>query len=352
MCLSPWYRSVRWLGCLLAIPLLLPACETCPVFNCDAALADAGSKAYDIGTFLAAQRSDDVATGNTLLGQGGALGRWGAVSVSLRARRTSRAIPLTGGIHPQVNGAASSDFSTESAGAFAIGADAAIGLSRGWRAGGTRIGALDVIGSLSHVAGYRATAINATSDGNFVPGIGIRVGVLQESASLPGVSLSVHVRWLPSFSFHSAPMLANDGMQMSVGADDVSVSMGSVSLAASKRFGRFGATAGFGSDNSAGDGSFSVTRGAQGGTTTTAVDGYRWSVQRANAFIGASYDLGRATVAAELGHLSGGGSYSPTANTFGGRPINAGRSYLTMGVRLDLQPRDESANAGTRTRMP
>ncbi len=351
MPLPSWYKPALGLGCLIAIPILFSACDTCTQFACDPTLGDVGGKARDVATFLSVQRGDEAANGNTVLAQGGASGRAGAVAISLRAHPTTRLTPLTDGVHPQVTGATSSDFATATAGAYTVGIDAAIGLTRGWHAGDTRIGAIDFTGSVTRLARYRTNALNVIPDDNLIAGAGIRVGIVQESVTLPAISFSFNARSLGSFSFQSPAMVASDGRSMSISGEEIDGSMSSVRLSASKRFGKLGGSAGIGTDNYYGNGTLRVLQSQPGsGVTTSASEADRWTVQRKHSFMGASYDLGRATIGAELVHLGGGKGFS--GNTFSGRPISAGRTQFSVGVRLDLRPSDESANAGTRTRMP
>jgi hypothetical protein len=50
-------------------------------------------------------------------------------------------------------------------------------------------------------------------------------------------------------------------------------------------------------------------------------------------FVGASYALGTATLAAEVGRFTGGRAPA-MASSFGGRRISGGRNFLAIGVRF------------------
>lgn len=327
-------RAAFVIGCAA---IMLAGCDVPCGIYCYPALGDAGGKAGDLAEFLAVERADEIAGGNVILGQAGPLGGKGHMALALRANRISRTIPGVEGITVRTSGAAASRFPTSTGSATALTADIALPLWKGMSSGTSHIGGLDLTGSLSVLQGFPENSLHLTSNGNFAPGFGLRIGLVEETPRLPGISFATSFRFLPSFGFRPDTMTVVGGGTMKVGGESIDLDVTSWRLAASKRFRNLGVTLGVGGDGY--DGSSTVTA-ALSSPVLPANSGSQYisfSTQRRNLFAGLSYTVGSATLVAEYGHLSlTGDSYIHAINTFGGQSADRSRDYLSLGVRLGI----------------
>jgi len=226
--------------------------------------------------------------------------------------------------------AASSAFRTEDGGAMSMSADVAVGGLRGFRAGETRIGGIDLLGHLSMAPGFHSNGLRVTSKG-FGFGLGVRVGVIAERGVLPAISVSVMRRALPTFSAQTTQLATDAGGTMSISLKDIAVTAQTLRLAGSKQFGRIGITGGFGRSSYETSAEYRVA--SPDLSDDSGANVMFASVTRNDMFAGASLTLGPARIGAEVGRTLG--ATGPVMlNTFGDGATGERRTYATLGVRF------------------
>ena len=321
--------NARSIACA-ALTLALAACGEYGLL-CEATLADACSKARDLATVMTVQLGDGaVASGNAIIGQGGALGNSGRMEASFRARVTSMGSPQFDDVTVRTDATVgSSTFGADAQPTTSFAGDFAVRVSRGDRVGDTRVAALDLLGGFSitpHLGGG-----SVETNGRMLGvSLGARLGILQETKTLPAVSLSGMFRTLPRFSVTSQSMPTDSGGTVTLSLNNGDILTTGWRLAASKQLGRFGISGGLGGETYDGTVDFAVDASSTtGGSETIDI-----TARRNTAFVGGSLGLGRATLAAEVGSVFG-GKVPSMNNTFEESP-DAARAYLTLGVRLPL----------------
>ncbi len=220
------------------------------------------------------------------------------------------------------------------------------------------IGAVDLLGSATWLplATFDTEGFSAGSVPDFAYGIGARVGILRESFTMPGISVSLMYRKLDELSYgdvceRPAPVLQpaeGDGYTAEGGFCTVDGDPGEFRLdltdwstraAVSKRLFGLGLTAGVGYDRFASDVGFGLrtpclSAGAQGcyaRFSDLEVDADRWS-----GFVDGSFTALFATLAVELGWLQGTEplpAFDELASDFDPKK---GTFFGSVGVRLAL----------------
>jgi hypothetical protein len=298
-------------------------------------LVDACRKAQEIGSLLGVQTGDMTTGGNAILGQSGALHATGKMAVAVRGTGIRWHSPQVRDITIRQDSTVSSTtfpMKTSTAGSFSI--DLAVGGLPGIRIGDTRVGAVDVLGSLSLTPPQQSAGLRLRFPDPRGLALGLRVGILEETRTLPAASLTAMVRGPGVFSVKTPPMPIDSGGTVRMEFRDATLISTAFRLAASKQVGRYGFTAGLGTESyhlstpyeilTAGNDRF----GEYGGSGEI-----NFHTTRRLGFAGASYTLGRATIGAEFGRLTG-GRVPAMVNSFGGRPVTAARNFLTVGVRF------------------
>lgn len=300
--------------------------------SCDVMLVDACRRAEELGYLVAVQLGDMTAGGNAILGQSGALHAAGKMSVAVRGVGIRRETPRLRDVairQDSVLGVTTFPMKTGTAGSFAI--DLAVGGLSGFKVRDTRVGAVDVLGSLSLTPTQQSAGLRLRFPDPRGLGLGVRIGLLEETRTLPAASLTAMVRGLATFSLDAPPSRIDSGGTATIQFRGASVGSIAFRLAMSKQVGRAGFTAGLGTESYHLSTDYEVVTAGNdlvGGAGT--VD---FHTTRQLGFAGASYALGRATLAAEVGRLTGGRSPA-MASSFGGRPITAGRNFVAIGVRF------------------
>lgn len=313
---------------LVSLVALVAACDGVP--PCTGRLVDACRKAQDLAYGVGVQLGDEAASGNAVLGDAAAIGSTGKAMIAVRGTGMRRDGPVLSNVTVRTDSSVgSSAFGARSELASAFSIDAAVGGIHGMRIRDTEIGTIDVLGSVTAMP--NADRGNLHVGGSPITfGIGVRLGIVAETKTLPAVSFAASLRTPRKFSV-TAPALptdSGDAVKLSLSSGEVST-LG-LRLASSKRIGRIGITGGVGQDT------YYITTdyGVTGSTTLgEAGDLADFNVTRTNAFVGASYAAGRVTIAAEMGRLFG-GHVPPMMNTFGDGSATAGRNWLTIGMRM------------------
>lgn len=294
-------------------------------------LADACQKANDLFRFLAPQVGVALSGGNALLGEGGTLGGWGKRSLVLRVTAVDGRVPDQN-ISLEPTGPVSSDFGAVRAPVPVPSVDVGIGLFRGVPVGLTNMGGVDLLVGVTIVPRVSRDEFNISSEGRgLATNYGARVGILQESAVVPGIALSVMRRRLPETSV--TYRTAND----TLGVFDTRVASTAYRLTINKRFGLLGLGAGIGEDQldtrTNVEAIVNETVAGQPVRTVATLRDARDRATRGTAFVNVSFGLARAQVVGEYGR-SRAGSVRETLNTFGDRRANEGYTYGSLGIGL------------------
>ncbi len=293
--------------------------------------ADVCRKAEDLFRFLVPQVGVAVAAGNPVPGEGGTMGGWGRRAFSLRLIGVDGYLPRNVVPLNLTGDAVSTDFGATRTIVPLPSLDAAIGLTAGVPFGLTNVGGVDLL--------VGATALPKVSEGLFQldPGgnggvafaYGLRVGALQESAVVPGVSVSFMRRQSPTVDLAYTP--GNDTLRVS----NTDVQSNSIRVVASKRLAIFGLAVGVGRDNIEGRSSVNaVVNESVAGVpqrATVSVPLLAEKITRNSAFVNASLNLIVARLVGEYGWSNAGDARS-TLNTFGSRKANEGYRYGSIGL--------------------
>jgi hypothetical protein len=330
---------IRSLSLVAALPASAPVAAQTGSSPCTAQpfyVQDACQKATDVFSLLAPQLGASLAGGSAVLGQTSALGGFPHFSIGLRMNGLRGALPQPQNVTLSLNGRQATAFRTESQWVGLPTAEAAVGVFKGLPIGLTNIGGLDVIVSASYLPNVEDDDFRVrTSGGGLQLGYGARLGILQETAIVPGVSATYLRRELPTTN-----IVARVGSD-SILVDDVDARTDSWRLQAGKRFVLLGLSLGVGQDR--------YESGARAGAilnrTIPGVGGARLDargiasvkqeITRTNVFGGASLNLPFVRVAGEIGRATG-GSLDATFNTFGGRAPDDAYTYGSLGVRVQF----------------
>ncbi len=303
------------------------------------AAQDACQKSIDLFQYMAPQLGVMVAGGNATLGQGGTLGGLGKFSAGIRVNVLQGSLPDVDQVVPGVNGAQASTYSTKDQILPLPTADVAIGLFKGIPLGVTNVGGVDLLVSAAYLPEYSGDFIDVkVPDGSLKLGYGARVGIVQQSFVIPGVSISYLRRSLPTVSIIGSTAASAGGARDTLRVDDLSVKTDAIRLVASKTFLLFGIAIGAGQDRYESVGTITakvapravtVPNGASAGPVILSQ-----KMTRTNIFTDLSLNLPLLKIIGEIGQVSG-GSVS-TYNKFSGKQADASRIFGSIGIRLSL----------------
>ncbi len=320
--------SLLWSAATVSAQTSTGSCTVQPAL---ASGADACTKARDLFAFVMPQVGVALSGGNPVLGEGGTMGGWGKRAISLRLSAVQGQLPRNT-VPLSVTGARSDDFGAEGTYVPVPSLDAAVGVFAGVPAGLTNIGGVDALIGVTYLPDVSGGALRfAPQNGNFALSYGLRVGLLQESSLVPGISISVMRRKLPTVTLDYLP--GNDTLTVS----NLAVTANTYRLVASKRFTLLGLAAGIGRDD------IESTAGMRGvvneGVANVPVrsevvlSGLRNDVSRNTAFVNASFGLSITRIVAEYGWSSA-GTIEQTVNQFGGKRANDSYRYGSLGVTV------------------
>jgi len=314
-----------------------PQCASSP-----RALQDVCQKSADIFNLVAPQLGPGIAGGNANFGGEGALGRPGAWSVGARVNFVRSRLPRLAGVRLSSEGAQSTGFQTAEPPVPVPTADLAVGLFGGVPlAPGVRLGALDVLASLSYVPDYDEENVSVSATGARLQfGYGARLGLLQESTFLPGLAVTYLRRDLPEAELIGrVSATAGGAVDDTIGVTSLTTETHAWRVVASKRVGLLGVAAGAGQDRYA---SRASLRGVLNETTIlgpfrVAAEGYdfRQRLVRTNYFADVSLHLPLVTLVGEVGQARG-GTVPRSLNAFDGSYMRAEEAvtYVAAGFRL------------------
>jgi hypothetical protein len=259
-----------------------------------------------------------AAAGNPVPGtastQGMRLGSMPRMTAGLRVTAAGADIPQV----RQVGGTADAGFVIAG-----LSVDAGVGLFQGLNllptVGG--FGSVDLLGSVGVLPLPRGSAISSSAPVTWA--LGARVGVLRESFTAPGVSISAMYRSTGEFAYGD-PGLAGDDAHIRLGGNRVTSLRGVVG----KRVASIGLTGGVGYDYF---GSDALLRVRETPTTTRELRDDDFDQRRAMVFANASLTMLILNVAAEAGWQQG-GSAAPGASP----QREKGGLFAGLAVRLSI----------------
>lgn len=295
------------------------------------AAQDACQKAIDLFQYMAPQLGVAITGGNATLGQGGTLGGLGHFSIGLRVNAVQGSLPQINDVTPSATGATSSRYETETQIIALPTADLAIGLFKGIPLALTNVGGVDLLVSAAYLPEFDGEGVTVrVPDGSLKLGFGARVGLLQESLIVPGVSVTYLRRDLPTTNI----VATTGGDNLTI--NDLSVKTDAWRVVASKSLIFFGVAVGGGQDRyksstdiSAHVAARTVPPSPEANMGPVALE---QTLTRTNMFANLSVNLLLLKLTGEIGQVSGG--EISTFNTFNGKQAADSRIYGSIGARF------------------
>lgn len=306
----------------------LPAQQISPSCAGQGLAQDACQKAADIFAFMAPQLAVSIAGGNATLGQGSVLGGLGHFSIGVRATALQGELPDLESVEVESGPAQRSTFAVEDQIVGLPQVDVGVGVFKGFPVGLTNIGGIDLLASASWIPELEEDdfTLRAT-DGQFQVGYGARLGILQETLTMPGVSITYLRRQLPSADIIARP--DNDTLSVL----DAGVTVDSWRAVVSKKVLVFGFAAGVGQDRSETEANVSAV--VNDGIVRIAMgtpQPFSQTLTRTNAFANLTLHMAVLKLTGEVGRVWGGDA--PTFNSFEGTSAAEPRLYGSVGLRL------------------
>jgi hypothetical protein len=303
---------------------------------------DACLQAVDVFQFMAPQLGLALAGGNATLGQGGTLGGLGHFSIGLRGNVFSGDLPQVNDFPAPRNqqNAPSQELPSKKQIIGLPVADAAIGIFKGIPLGLTNVGGVDVLVNATYVPkiGDDSSNVQIRPQSSVKFGYGVRVGLLQESLVVPGVSVTYIKRDLPTTD------IIGTSSQVDLQIKDADVKTSAWRVVASKSLVLFGIAAGVGQDSY--DQSTTIGGSVKnqviniGGTTVNTGSqpippvSLSQKVKRTNMFLDLSLNLPLFKIVGEVGQVSGASPAIPQFNTFSSGAADDSRVYGSLGLRF------------------
>jgi hypothetical protein len=296
------------------------------------ATQDACQKAIDLFQYLVPQLGTAIAGGNATLGQGGTLGGLGHFLVDIRINAVQGSIPQVDQVQPSVQGAVSSTYDTKSQILPMPTADLAIGIFKGLPLAITNVGGIDLLVSASYLPEFNSSGVSVkVPNGSLKLGYGIRLGVLQESLLVPGISVTYLRRDLPTVS------IAANNSSDTLNVNDLSLKTKAWRVVASKSLLMFGVAVGAGQDKYESSADVRASVAARPPFTSSRFTAAPTSpvsqdLTRTNVFADLSLNLLLFKLTGEIGQVSGG--TINTYNHFSGKQAADSRIYGSVGARF------------------
>ena len=293
---------------------------------------DACQKAVDLFSYMMPQLGTLVAGGSATLGQGSTLGGPGHFAISLRANALPASIPNVDEVGVTAGAPEQSSYTVRNHFAGLPSLDASVGIFKGLPLLVTNVGGVDLLASVSYLREFSAHGVDLElPDGSIKIGYGARVGLLQESLVMPGVSFTLLKRDLPRVS-----LTADAGDGQTIALHNFHVSTTAWRVVVSKSLLMFGLAAGYGKDRyrSGARLDYSVSDPTD---PVTVIDGdpidMAQDVTRTNMFLDVSMNLIALKLIGQIGRVTGG--EVDTFNQFS-QKADAARMYGAVGFRFGL----------------
>ena len=292
-------------------------------------------RAKDVFSLMGPQLGAAITGGNAVLGQGGTLGGLGHFTVEARVTAVLNGalpdIPKWSGL-ATTSPPASQELETKKSPVPMPVIDGAIGIFKGLPLGLTNVGGIDLLGSVTYIPNVDETDFSVKPDANTKFGYGVRVGLLQESLLIPGLSATWMKRDLPVTTITGTGTFTGQSMSFTLGETDIQTT--SWRLVASKSFILFGLAAGYGQDKYKESANFSGSATVAGTPYAFAPFSVNSEMTRSNVFANASINLLLLKLVAEVGQVSGGEATPVPFNTFSGGKVDDSRTYGSVGLRF------------------
>ncbi len=298
---------------------------------CDAAPAsqqNACALAADLFALVLPQVALGVAGGNPVLGDGSTLGGFGKAAVALRL--TGERPPHPGALPAVSPGSPQAlEVASQEAWLASVVAEGAVGVLPGVLVGLTRVGGIDLLLSVGTTPSVARDRLSLGSDGGRLAlGVGVRLGVLQESSLVPGVAVTWQRREGPPVRTTWSGETGLDDLVVR----DARARVEAWRVVVSRRAGPFGAAAGIGQDRVRSEARLAATGGDVGGGGFDDLP-IGQSLVRTQAFGNASLGLGPVRAVLEAGRAGGAALPAPLHRFDGATPSDA-RWYGAAGVRV------------------
>jgi hypothetical protein len=261
----------------------------------------------------------------------GSLGGLGHFSAGLRINALQGSLPQVQNVTPSVTGEVKSNYDTKTQLMPMPTAELAIGIFKGIPLAITNVGGVDLLVSAAYLPEFNSSGVSVkVPNGSLKLGYGARVGILQESLLVPGVSVSYVRRDLPTVD-----IAASSGSD-SLYVNNLSLKTTAWRVVASKSLLLFGLAAGFGQDKYESSTDISAHLAARTVPPTPATNTVPVSLSqnmtRRNFFADLSINLLILKLTGEIGQVSGG--TINTFNTFSGKQAADSRLYGSVGARF------------------
>lgn len=306
-----------------------PRCSDPSIVGSSLGGGDACQKIVDLYSYFTPQLGLLITGGNATLGQGGTLGGLGHFTIGIRGNVLRASIPDVERTGVSAGAPQQSSYTTSDQLAPLPVLDASFGIFKGISLGVTRVGGLDLLLSAQYLPEFSNGTVDVTvPDGNFRFGYGGRLGILEESLLVPGVSVTYFRRDLPTMT-----VVGTTG-EDSLSLRDFSIKTTAWRVVASKSLLLFGIAVGGGQDTY--DARGSIDYAVRSGLTTyrpAAPFALAQKPTRTNLFVDLTLNLPLLKVLGEVGRVSGGDI--STYNTFD-PPADTPRFYGTLGFRVRL----------------
>ena len=297
--------------------------------------ADACQKTTDLFNFLTPQISTALVGGSSTLGQGGVLGGFPHFALAVRATAVKGSFPTVGNIAFNTNGAQGTTYTGKDQYVPMASLDGSLGIFKGFPLGVTSVGGLDLLATATYIPKVPdAGDVTMTlPSGSTKFGFGVRVGLLQESIVVPGVSFSWVQRSLPTISAtgHSNVSASGFSAPGDFTLNNLDIKTSSWRISASKAFLIFGLQAGLGQDKYDNSANLNVTVRPSIGSPASVSPTVSNSMTRTNMYVGVSLNFFVGKLVAEAGQVSG-GTLPAAINSFGSDAA-ASRGYFSVGLR-------------------
>lgn len=294
---------------------------------------DACQQAYDLYQFMAPQLGLALAGGNANLGVGSTLGGLGHFSIGVRGNVLQGSLPQVQNYTQNTSGAVKNNaLSSKDQYLPLPTADAAIGILSGIPLGLTNVLGVDLLVSAAYVPTVTSGTVTLTPSQSFQFGYGVRVGILQESIVVPGLSVTYLKRDLPTTS------ITGTSGSNTLSVANLKVNTTAWRVVASKSLLLFSFAAGGGMDTYDQSADVSATvNGSFNGVPVSGnvtVPGTSQSLKRTNYFFDAALNLPLFKIVGEVGQASGG--TVQTYNGFSGGRADKSIQYYSAGLRFAL----------------
>jgi hypothetical protein len=286
---------------------------------------------------MAPQLGTSIAGGNATLGQGGSLGGLGHFTVGLRVNAVQGSLPQIQNTTIATDGARNTPpFETKDQIVPMPTADLSIGIFKGLPLAITNVGGVDLLVSAAYLPEFDGSGVSVkVPSGSLKIGYGARVGILQESLLVPGISVSYLVRDLPTVNVTGTSNAGLTSGSDELKVNDLSLKTKAWRAVASKSILFLGFAAGFGQDKYESSADVSAHVAARGILTPAADAGpvaLSQNVTRTNVFADVTLNLLLLKLTGEIGQVSGG--TINTYNTFSGKQAADSRIYGSVGARF------------------